>query len=178
MSIFVEQNKLFVVQLFANFFLHHLQSGGAIGAATFNYFIYKTSKTKDRRKEMASCESSDTVKSLCGAISRGDIDAAINFYEPDAKVISESGIIAKGTDAICKLLEKFIKINPNIIVHDEKIIEGDDFIVCCFQWKLVGTSANGSRIHGEGNTIEVLRQQADGSWRIALESPWGGSILV
>lgn len=127
---------------------------------------------------MASCESSGMVEALFGAINRGDIDAALNYYEPDAKIVSESGNTVKGTEAIRKYLEKFIKIKPNITTYTEKIIKGDKFVVCCSQWKLFSTSASGSRIHVEGHSTDVLRQQADGSWRIALESPWGASISI
>ncbi|MFH1974841.1 MAG: hypothetical protein ABIJ52_04670 [Pseudomonadota bacterium] len=33
---------------------------------------------------------SETKKDLFGATNLGDIDAAINYYEPDAKIVSES----------------------------------------------------------------------------------------
>jgi hypothetical protein len=29
----------------------------------------------------------------------------------------------------------------------------------------------------EGTTAEVVRRQADGTWRYAIDNPWGGVVL-
>jgi ketosteroid isomerase-like protein len=118
-----------------------------------------------------------TVKALCSAINRGDIDAAINFYEPDATIISESRT-ARGLESIRGVFKKFLRIKPNIIIRHESLIEDDDFIICCFLWELSGISINGSRFNLEGNSIDVLRKQSNGEWRIAIEAPWGASISI
>ncbi|MBA2882989.1 ketosteroid isomerase-like protein [Desulfosalsimonas propionicica] len=127
---------------------------------------------------MLSHELSSTFVALVDAIHRCDIDAAIKFYEPDVKIISDSGKMRKGTSCIRKDLEKLVKIKPKITVNCENFIRDDDLLVCSFQWALSGSPMNREHIKMEGISMIVFRQQSDKSWRIVIESPWGAAMLV
>ena len=57
---------------------------------------------------------SDTVKNLMEAINQGDIDVALGFYEPEAVIIAQPGIIARGRDAVRAALQGFISLKPSL----------------------------------------------------------------
>jgi ketosteroid isomerase-like protein len=59
----------------------------------------------------------------------------------------------------------------------EQTIQIDDLALYCSKWQLKGSSEDGSPIQYEGTSTDVLRRQADGSWLIAIDNPWGAAIL-
>lgn len=127
---------------------------------------------------MSKYESFTVIIALVESINRGDIDSAIECYEPDAKYVSESGKILKGTGSIRKILENFITIKPKLVAHIDKMIEGEDFTICFFRWELSGFSKKGKFKNIEGLSTNILRKNNDGNWRISIDSPWGASILL
>ena len=122
--------------------------------------------------------STGMLLSLYKAINNGDISSAVKFYEPDAKIISESGRTIKGWQQIREYLEQFIEKRPTVIALTEELIETEDFTICLFRSRLLESSTNESPIQVEGSATMILRRQLDGSWRIAIESPWAASILM
>jgi len=44
-------------------------------------------------------------------------------------------------------------------------------------WAANHTTNNCKIKNHQGVSIEVLRKQLDGGWRISIDSPWGGDIL-
>jgi ketosteroid isomerase-like protein len=45
------------------------------------------------------------------------------------------------------------------------------------RWTLDGVGPDGKAIRMAGEATDVLRRQADGSWRVALDNPWGVALL-
>ena len=40
-------------------------------------------------------------------------------------------------------------------------------------WNLKGTGPDGSAVELSGESVEILRRQADGTWKFIIDSPWG-----
>jgi uncharacterized protein (TIGR02246 family) len=118
--------------------------------------------------------SSETIKSLITAINHGDLEGALNMYEHGAKIVSGSGQLFTGKDAIRGILEGFIEKKPTIVMETEKRVNDKDIAIHCFKWTF-DFNANGTQINGVGASSEVLRKQKDGSWRISFESPRGAA---
>jgi ketosteroid isomerase-like protein len=47
----------------------------------------------------------------------------------------------------------------------------------CSDWSMSATDAKGNLIQMKGRTSDVLRRQADGTWLVAFDNPWGTAIL-
>jgi ketosteroid isomerase-like protein len=41
------------------------------------------------------------------------------------------------------------------------------------EWSFEGTSPDGTPVRLGARNADVLRRQADGSWRFAIDNPWG-----
>jgi uncharacterized protein (TIGR02246 family) len=119
----------------------------------------------------------DVVKNLIEAINKGDLDTALSLYEPDAVFVAEPGKIGRGRDAIHEALEGFISLKPSIKGEDTRIVEARDIALYCSKWSLVGTSPEGKRVEMNGISSDVLRRQTDGRWLVAVDNPWGTSIV-
>ena len=119
----------------------------------------------------------DTVNALIEAMNRGDVEAALALYEPGATLVVEPGRLATGTEALRKALEGFIGLKPTLKTEKRDVIEAGDVALYCSAWSLSGIAPDGAPVSMGGNSSDVLRRQADGRWRIAIDNPWGAAIL-
>jgi ketosteroid isomerase-like protein len=53
-----------------------------------------------------------------------------------------------------------------------------DVALLMSKWTLKGTSTEGEPVSIEGQTSDVVRRQADGSWLFAVDNPFGAAYLV
>jgi uncharacterized protein (TIGR02246 family) len=119
----------------------------------------------------------DTVKKLTEAMNKGDVETALSFYEDQAVLIAQPGNIARGRDAIRTVLEGFVSLRPSIRGEAHELVEAGDVALYCSRWMLVGTSPEGKHVEMTGISSDVLRRQNDGQWLIAVDNPWGTSIV-
>jgi ketosteroid isomerase-like protein len=52
-------------------------------------------------------------------------------------------------------------------------VQAGDVAIGYVKWTLDAKAADGSPIHLEGQTSDVMRRHADGRWLIAIDSPFG-----
>ena len=57
------------------------------------------------------------------------------------------------------------------------MIEAGGVALYSSKWTLVGTSPEGKQVEMSGTSSDVLRQQKDGRWLVAVDNPWGTSIV-
>lgn len=119
----------------------------------------------------------DTVNNLTAAINRGDLDAALTLYEPDAVLVAQPGQIARGRAAIRAALAGFVSLKPTLRGQAQQIVEAGDIVLYCSRWTLIGSSPDGKKVEMGGFSSDVLRRQSDGKWLIAIDNPWGTSIV-
>jgi uncharacterized protein (TIGR02246 family) len=119
----------------------------------------------------------DTVNRLADAINRGDLEAALALYEPDAVLVAEHSRLARGTTELRAALRGFIGLKPDLRSEAQHVIEVDDIALYTGRWTLRGTDPSGQVITMGGISSDVLRRQRDGRWLIAVDNPWGAKIL-
>ena len=64
-------------------------------------------------------EECDTL--LVEAINRGDLEAALALYEPNASFVQDSGEVVTGLGAIREVMQSFLALKPKFIVCDEPV---------------------------------------------------------
>ncbi|HJS67806.1 MAG TPA: nuclear transport factor 2 family protein [Nitrososphaera sp.] len=119
----------------------------------------------------------NTVKNLIEAINQGDLDAALSFYEPQAVLVAQPGNIARERDAIRAALLGFVSLKPSLKGEAHQVVEAGDLALYSSRWTLVGTSPEGKRVEMNGISSDVLRRHPDGRWLVAVDNPWGTSIV-
>ena len=115
----------------------------------------------------------DVDLQLMAAINASDVDSAVGCYEPGAALISERGKTVTGTEAIREVLSGFMAIRPKMSITVPLVIESGDTALVHSEWTTVGTDADGNRVDFAGQGTEVVRRQADGSWRFVIDNPFG-----
>lgn len=126
---------------------------------------------------MKSSHPATVVDELFDAINRGDLQAAISKYETEACFVVRPRQIVSGTKALHEAIGGMIAHRPVLTVDTQQTIEIEGLALYCSKWRLTGTAADGTPIQMSGASSDVLRRQADGSWRIVIDNPWGPSIL-
>jgi len=118
-----------------------------------------------------------TVNQLADALNRGDLEAALALYEPDAVLVAQPGQLARGSTEVRAALGRFVGLKPLLRTEAQNVIEVDDIALYTSRWTLSGADPSGQAIIMGGESSDVLRRQRDGRWLIAVDNPWGAKIL-
>jgi uncharacterized protein (TIGR02246 family) len=106
-----------------------------------------------------------------------DLDKLTGLYEGQATLVNEDGTVAAGAAAIREAFKGYFdalpegKINMNVV----KIIKTGNLAIVYNDWNMSGKAADGSSFNMQHKAIEVVRRQADGSWRFAIDDPYARS---
>ena len=113
---------------------------------------------------------------LVEELHQGDLEAAVALYEPTATYVLDSGETVTGHAAIREILQGLIALKPKFTVEGVTAIQsgGGDVAVTHGKGSLAGTDPEDNPITITYSTMEVVRRQADGSWRFVIDNPNGG----
>jgi len=117
-------------------------------------------------------EECDTL--LVEAINRGDLEAALALYEPNASFVQDSGEVVTGLGAIREVMQGFLAIKPKFSIEVKAVQSGDGGLALLrAKWSATGTGPDGKPMSISGNSTEVVRRQSDGTWRFVIDNPRG-----
>ena len=54
-----------------------------------------------------------------------------------------------------------------------RVLEAGGLALVVGAWSFTGTESDGASVTLTGHNADVLRRQADGSWRFVIDNPWG-----
>ena len=109
------------------------------------------------------------------AFNSGNIDAIMALYEPEATLVPQPDQVVQGREAIREALLQFLAFKGTMQVKSMFTVRGPGVALTRGQWKLSGTGPDGKPVEMTGQSIEVLRQQPNGEWLLALDHPFGAS---
>lgn len=119
----------------------------------------------------------EVIQALFRGLNDGDADAIVVLYGPSAAMVAQPGQIATGTAGIREVMGGFLALNPTVTLEKSEAITAGDLSLVITRWTLEGTDSDGEPVHMEGTATDVMGKQADGSWLILIDNPWGGAIL-
>ena len=115
---------------------------------------------------------------LFEVIGTGDIDAALALYEPDAVFVVSPEQIVTGHDAIRRVLQGMIATNSTGKLDEVRVVSSTDGSVAFTRAKGSSTSPgpDGNLVTTKFHSIEVVRRQPDGTWKIIIDDPSGEGL--
>ncbi len=113
------------------------------------------------------------LEAVVEGINTGNYDLLLSLYEPDAAFATGPGKLAHGLGDICQALDGFIALNGKLDLEVKRVLQVGDLALVAGQWSFTGTGPDGEPVKLEARNADVLRRQADGSWRFAIDNPWG-----
>ena len=115
----------------------------------------------------------DAHRLFAEAFNAGKLDALVALYEPEAHLISQQDQVHVGHDAIRNTLKEFLALRGKIDMDTHYAFEAGDTALLRSHWSVVGTGPDGKVLEMQGNGVEVLRRQSDGTWRFIIDHPFG-----
>jgi uncharacterized protein (TIGR02246 family) len=113
------------------------------------------------------------LESIVTGINSGDLDSLMPLYESEAAFATQPGSLAPGAGGIREALNGFISLNGRLDLEVTRVLEVDDLALVIGVWSFDGTAPDGETVRLEAKNADVLRRQADGTWRFVIDNPWG-----
>ncbi len=107
------------------------------------------------------------------AFNAGDLDQLMTYYEPECVLVSQPGQVVSGTDAIRQALQGLLALKGTMDLRVRRVLQAGDVALLVSDWTLAGKGPDGNPVSLAGTTTDVVRRQADGTWRYAIDSPLG-----
>ena len=118
----------------------------------------------------------DVHQLLAAHFNKGDLEALVALYEPGATLVPQPGLRATGAPALRDALAGFLAFKPrDTFVETLSVVLADDCALTRSRWGLKGIHPqDGSLVTLEHYGVEIMRRQLDGTWRFAVDDPFGG----
>jgi len=116
---------------------------------------------------------SEMIEHVCSAIVKKDYDALLSYYEPNAVLVRPDGSEAVGLDAIRAEYQSYVEKVTSMSGKAVWTHVADDLAVVRGEYTIAFLRANGETLEMSGSPIELLRKQADGSWKYIIDNGSG-----
>lgn len=118
----------------------------------------------------------DADRLFAERMNAGDVEGLVALYEPAGVLVREDGTPVVGPAALRDELGGILALRPRITMRVTRVVSsGDDLALLYNDWSLTATAPDGSAVALEGRASELVRRQADGTWRYAIDDPYARS---
>jgi uncharacterized protein (TIGR02246 family) len=109
-------------------------------------------------------------------VNAGDLEGLVSLYEPTAVLVRQDGTAGVGTAAIREELGGLIAMRVRITMNVRRVVrDGSDLAALYNDWRASVPGADGTTTEVSGGASEIVRRQADGSWRFVIDDPYARS---
>jgi ketosteroid isomerase-like protein len=126
-----------------------------------------------KRVEVSTGTPEQVLEAIVAGINSGQLESLMGLYESKAAFAAEPGSLVHGAAGVREALNGFIAMNGNLDLRVTRVLEVDDLALVIGVWSFDGTGPDGEPVRLEASNADVLRRQADGTWRFVIDNPWG-----
>jgi uncharacterized protein (TIGR02246 family) len=109
------------------------------------------------------------------AYNSGNLEDLVALYETDAVLIPQPGQRVEGISAIRESLMGFLNLKGSMQIETLSCIPSHDLALLQAKWNLSATGPDGKPFELSSRTVEVVRQQSDGSWLFVIDNAFADS---
>ena len=103
-------------------------------------------------------------------VNAGDAAGVAALYENEGVLVFQ-GTTVQGPDQIRGFLEGMTAAQAKITMNVKHVVRAGDVAVLYNDWAMTVTGPDGKTESSSGKAIEVVRRQADGSWKFVVDDP-------
>jgi uncharacterized protein (TIGR02246 family) len=128
---------------------------------------------KARRSTMLPQKPEDWPGLFAQHLNAEDLQAVMTLYEPDARFVTRSGETLVGRDRIRQARAGMIDTKTRLHSRVVKAVTVDDIAILYTDFEGTAVDPSGKTVEIRHKAIEVLRRQADGTWKLIVGDPNG-----
>jgi uncharacterized protein (TIGR02246 family) len=113
------------------------------------------------------------LHSIVDGINTGNLDTLMTLYEPEAAFATQPGNLSHGVPGVRQALAGFVAMRGRLALDVTRVLEVGDLALVTTVWSFSGTGPDAQPVKLAARSADVLRRQADGSWRLVIDNPWG-----
>src|SRR5215210_915334 len=114
----------------------------------------------------------DVLNSVVDGINPGDLEALMKLYESDACFATQPGQLAKSPEFVRQSQRSFIDLKGKLDLKVKRVLQASDLALVTTEWSFSGTGPDNKPVTMAAKSADVLRHQADGTWRFVIDNPW------
>lgn len=119
---------------------------------------------------MAAKNPEDLDRLFAESVNAGDAAAVAALYEKDGVLVFQ-GTTFQGPDQIRAFLEGMTAAKAKITMNVKQVVRAGDIAMLYNDYSMTITGPDGKTEASSGKAIEVVRRQADGSWKYVIDDP-------
>ena len=115
-------------------------------------------------------------QALAAHFNAHDLDGLVALFDAEGALVPQPGAVATAPQALRDALAGFLAFAPmDTFVETLGVVVAGDIALSRTRWGLRGTHpADGTSVTLEHHGFEVLRRQANGTWRFLIDDPFAG----
>src|ERR687897_965823 len=115
----------------------------------------------------------EVLDSIVEGVNTGNIDSLMTLYETGACFATQPGQLAKSPESGRQCLRNFIDLKGKLNLKVKRVLEASHLALVATEWSFNGTGPDGNPVNMAAKSADVLRHQANGTWRFVIDNPWG-----
>ena len=111
----------------------------------------------------------DVHATFAAAFNTGDVNTVMNMYDVTGIIVPEPGKPVSGKEEFKKAIEAILSIKGKMEIKTAYCLQTGDIAVGRSEWNI----KDGNDIKVSAKGIEVMKQQANGTWKIIVDHAFG-----
>ena len=116
----------------------------------------------------------DVHATLANAFNTGNVDTVMSMYDVAGIIVPESGKPVSGKEKFEEAIKGILSIKGKMEIKTVYCLQTGNIAVGRSEWNI--TDNDEVKISAKG--IEVMKQQADGSWKIIVDHAFGAEADI
>lgn len=111
----------------------------------------------------------DAHATLAAAFNTGDVNTVLSMYDYNGIIVPEPGKPVSGREKFEEAIKAILSIKSNMEIKTVYCLQTGNLAVGRSEWSIT----DGEEVKIKSKGIEVMQQQADGSWKIVIDHAFG-----
>lgn len=114
----------------------------------------------------------DAHATLAAAFNTGDAATVMSMYDVTGIIVPEPGKPVSGKEKFEEAIKAILSIKGKMEIKTVYCLQTGNIAVGRSEWSIT----DGSEVKISAKGVEVMRQQADGTWKIVIDHAFGAEV--
>jgi len=116
----------------------------------------------------------DAHATLAAAFNTGDVATVMSMYDVSGIIVPEPGKPVSGKSKFEEAIKAILSIKGKMEIKTVYCLQSGDIALGRSEWNI----KDGDEVKISAKGIEVMKKQADGSWKIVMDHAFGAEAIA